>query len=1821
MWKKYRIVAFGIILAAASAFADDTMTNPGFEIMTGTFPDSWSPVGNLCEVSTTEVHSGVRSIRLYRAPGEPAAETGLNRWYIDGSGQGGAMLSKKKGWVSFFYKAISAGTDSVPHMWIIPMSSTPRENTGELRTDFQIPREHIGDGQWHQGWVKYDYSQKPAVCWIQVSPRVVGEGEIYFDDFGYTEYRPATLQISSITLFESAPCSGDSCTLQARIENIGDYYYYGCYAEISIPPYLWLPNADTVQYISYIPNSSSRDVCWVVYGSREGVSDTVVVKIKKSDQTIIETKAFVLKPVMEISSLSEKYMLANNETFTVRCTVFNTGTAKLRDVCAAIMLGPEIQMENAMCTYVYRISPGETAVFSWVLKAITETVSTSLSIRVSSSNYDTLTSSLILQIYADTTPPAPAGILNAKIENNVAVLENQKVYISFVKSAYGYGVAELKVNGAGGWTTMGKMPFLGKLVYASGNTCTMNIFADSVETGVMGETAILTFRGVQRDALGGTWTFAVSFILNSNSDVISCSHSAVCAEPRNLRTFYAPVLYAGEGSFKGHKNEALFPMLEWLIEGERSSGSLDASFPYNERWTPSWSRISIPLMAVREGSNVIGIIWQNTLPWCSSSVTNTNTIVCARFASPNFLENMDNHLLALLVPSVPEYVPENEKETERRTCNTFTLPENEPINIQSKIVLIPHSTTILTALDRWFECFGIPDTPAMPRNYEEGLKLCAQAYTSSLWDTAAMGWYSNYPPAWPASPSPSIILLLYLRAITTSDPAERQGIMAQVEQAKSRLGTGNWGINLAMRLGHIEEAYDLAINEISSTISSQWSDGGWRWVPDAQHEPLQWQGHESVVGTNCRNIKLLLTYARIFKNATALESGLKGLQFLDNNFYPDRDGVPRGAQVWEIPQHSPDGLAAGHAARAYLEGYLLTGNNAYLQKAVYWAKTFLPFNSCWNPPSRTIMRYCHHPIMGATWYTGVWWGYPVQWCGMEAAHNIFPLSQYDNTYPWRKIVEGITIAGMQLQKTANIPNDSVYGCYPDGWDLLNNRQRYFWDLGPELQMDCIFSLQGFNPDVQTLILNTDTGTIHITAGSRLDTASLQADTLTVITDWVQHETAFILVAGISRPAGVLKQELSLSGITDLDKAPEGWKYSEDRGHLYIKLNYNTSPLSIKITGIKTWKPKVSPYNCRLVINNRYVRAGIENCTVTVYVKDSAGNPVQGKKISVRTGRGSMFDIISYPDGNITDKDGICVVSIFSETAGMDSVTAMLEETEENFLDLILNPSFEDGVSSPENWVLSSATGSWSRDTNTVHTGIYSIRHVCGAPGDNYAQAMWNSNAAHYVVPGMKIWFSCWIKTQLVPGTGSASMRIQWLNNGSVLKDIRVNPLSDVNPWTYCETEIVVPEGINGFALMCQNDGTGDVWFDDVHAYVLPDIQYNLLSNASFEAGLSDWGLAANRGSWTRDTSRMYSGLASLKHSCSSSADNYAEQIFRQGMSYPYNVTLPVKPYETLLASMYIKTQLTSGSAYIRIIWFKDSSVLYETHSSYLSGTNDWTYLSKELTVPWNANGLMFRCQNAGAGTAWFDHCQLQYIPNLSFEEVKPSYIKFTTPSFSISPLNSSDTITAGIYDQSGEPVPSWNKPISLSSSSPKGKFSVSRENWNDTTIIFACGGKASFFYRDTRGGNPQITVSAFSLTDTQIETVVMPVIVVQKFQRMDTYSVPTTCSIAVKGGDTIEWVILIKNSGTETALEVIVTDIEVFDTGRYQTGDFAGMDTQVTGYSPVDSWTYTLDPSFVSWKEWGSVPSAGENVKGLRWKINVLGIKEERQVRFRCRVR
>ena len=60
--------------------------------------------------------------------------------------------------------------------------------------------------------------------------------------------------------------------------------------------------------------------------------------------------------------------------------------------------------------------------------------------------------------------------------------------------------------------------------------------------------------------------------------------------------------------------------------------------------------------------------------------------------------------------------------------------------------------------------------------------------------------------------------------------------------------------------------------------------------------------------------------------------------------------VPRGAQPWEMPLHTPDIIASGLMVRCCALGYRLKPDVRYLQAARYWAYTGLSMVYLVPPP-------------------------------------------------------------------------------------------------------------------------------------------------------------------------------------------------------------------------------------------------------------------------------------------------------------------------------------------------------------------------------------------------------------------------------------------------------------------------------------------------------------------------------------------------------------------------------------------------------------------------------------------------------------------------------------------------------------------------------------------------------------------------------------------------------------------------------------------------------------------------------------------------------
>jgi hypothetical protein len=120
--------------------------------------------------------------------------------------------------------------------------------------------------------------------------------------------------------------------------------------------------------------------------------------------------------------------------------------------------------------------------------------------------------------------------------------------------------------------------------------------------------------------------------------------------------------------------------------------------------------------------------------------------------------------------------------------------------------------------------------------------------------------------------------------------------------------------------------------------------------------------------------------------------------------------------------------------KAYALGYTIARKPEYLEQARYWAWTGVPFVYLANPTQGEVGPYATIAVLGATnWQAPVWFGQPVQWCGLVYASALHLLSQHDKEGPWATIAEGITAGGLQM--TWPTSDERRQGLLPDFFHL------------------------------------------------------------------------------------------------------------------------------------------------------------------------------------------------------------------------------------------------------------------------------------------------------------------------------------------------------------------------------------------------------------------------------------------------------------------------------------------------------------------------------------------------------------------------------------------------------------------------------------------------------------------------------------------------------------------------------------------------------------------------------------------------------------------
>jgi len=780
-----------------------------------------------------------------------------------------------------------------------------------------------------------------------------------------------------------------------------------------------------------------------------------------------------------------------------------------------------------------------------------------------------------LPAVADESTPTKSAAARVESNQNV-ILENQNLRMVFEKKGAGYAAAIVSVHDGKQWRRMAVSRPIGHVAYCTADGKTVEADIAPARCEILkseGAVAEVRFAADTVDEDGVTWNFAYTFRIEAGKHAVQTRYEAWTDKDRQLRYFQGPDLYAGDGSFGAHKSLALFPGLEYLEGRECSSSGRDNGPRFSNRYAPHPYKITIPLMAIEADNCLVGLMWDVLQKWDGERVT-----LSARFASPNFHDSQDNHLMGLFLPSIPEFVPENRD----RAVKAYPLQANKKIAMEAYIVA-EAGGKLLNMIDHYLAAFGMPKKLELPISYDEALELGRVGYMETVYDPKVPG-IKLWEPS-PAYPAPGASAILWRLSLDTQDADRKKMIRDRVSllvnkslENEGAKGLTDWldgrdipfdkkfpascGVRshlLPFYIGHLEDGLAAWKNRVyEELLDKQRPDGSWAYLGDMR-EMIR-QGDNVVNGTMTELVGGVLMYARITGDPRALEAGLKALNYME------RFIVPRGMNTWEVPKHAPDIQAAGLHVGCCLEAYQITGEKKYLDQARYWAKTGVPFVYFWKAPDRPVMKFSTIACLGTSWMDGIpWIGQPVQWCGLPYGYWILKLSEHDQSFPWRSLGEGILDSGVEQMLMVA---DKKKGLYADALKIAGEGVQGgvagpAWE--PELIMKCIFLMRGLGVEVNTKVLHAEDKRIHVSSGGLLKSAVLaeQARRVTFDVQYPAGETSYATVAGMGADVEVRANGRVLARVDNLDATPEGWKRSAE-GLLMLKIRHDEVPVKVNV---------------------------------------------------------------------------------------------------------------------------------------------------------------------------------------------------------------------------------------------------------------------------------------------------------------------------------------------------------------------------------------------------------------------------------------------------------------------------------------------------------------------------------------------------------------------------------------------------------------------------------------------------------------------------------
>ncbi|MHC4520845.1 MAG: hypothetical protein ACYTAS_19820, partial [Planctomycetota bacterium] len=528
-------------------------------------------------------------------------------------------------------------------------------------------------------------------------------------------------------------------------------------------------------------------------------------------------------------------------------------------------------------------------------------------------------------------------------------------------------------------------------------------------------------RASMTDAGGGRWQIERSFRAGQVAGTISVETKYAVDRDRRITHLPWLTLFPGLGTFGMHKTQGLFAGLEYLSD-EPSSSQADITTPQHVRRVPDPVKITFPLMVVTGQGRCVGLMWE------------PSELVTATFDSPDTIYDSNAHVMALTGPAVGPHRFENDLVAH----TAVTLQANRPVKTQATIIGGP-GATIIPAIQKYVQVKGLPPVPEFEGGLDAAVTILSHGWLDSAlnegWRFRHAVWGTSFG-AQPAADAPAYMDWL---AVQTKDRSLRQRLNQGRDAALAQLPPRRPHLSAVSHVktplpplvfGNVVE-YVKARRSEATNLLRQFDDRGVKRYRPGKADYAKTHFADHANGLAASHVTRILEAATLSADPQLLE---QGLALLDKQTSLYAGTVPRGAQTWEVPLHTPDILASAYMVKSYVLGYVISGRPGHLEQARYWAWTGVPFVYLANPTDGAVGPYATIAVLGATnWKAPVWFGLPVQWCGLVYASGLHALSQHDPAGPWDQIAEGITAAGLQMTWPAT--DAKRQGLLPDFFHL------------------------------------------------------------------------------------------------------------------------------------------------------------------------------------------------------------------------------------------------------------------------------------------------------------------------------------------------------------------------------------------------------------------------------------------------------------------------------------------------------------------------------------------------------------------------------------------------------------------------------------------------------------------------------------------------------------------------------------------------------------------------------------------------------------------